>query len=219
MTNHREDILMKGRVIVSRLAALLMFWFITACGPRITTVTDYTPPVTDSGMRCVATANQDSAACESANRLAIGQCSERAAIDADQAFNHAEKNYTKKLEQYIVEDERYEHKLLHFQEQTRLILRDGELAYIKCSDDVKLENIDQFPECKKFLKKSKKRAKKLYPPHSPVKPYPPNRNTIFNRFLSECNNQTMNCEQAFNQSYRSCGGTIINRQVCVSNCD
>jgi len=209
---------MKGKALVSRLAVLLMFGFITACGPRMTTVTDYTPPVTDSGMRCVVAANQDRAACESANSIAIEQCSERASIDADHALNHAQKMYTKNLEQYIVDDERYEHNFIHYQEQKRLILRDGELAYIKCSDDVKMESVDQFPECKKFLKKAKKRAKKLYPPHSPDKPYPPNRNTIFNRFLSECNNQMINCEQAFNQSYRSCGGTITNRQVCVSNC-
>ena len=209
---------MKGKAVVSRLIALTMFGFITACGPRMTTVTDFTPPVTDSGMRCVVTANQDRAACENANSLAIEQCSERAGIDAEQAFNHAQKIYTKNLERYIVEDELYEHKLLQYQEQKRLILRDGELEYIKCSNDVKMEKVDQFPECKKFIKKAKKRAKKLYPPHSPVKPFPPSRNKIYNRFLSECNNHIVNCEQAFTQSYRSCGGTITNRQVCVSNC-
>lgn len=209
---------MKHKKIASRIIILTTFALITACGPRMTTVTDYIPPVTDSGMRCVVVANQDRAACDNANSIAIEQCSEIATLDAEQAFNHAQKIYTKKLEQYIVDDELYEHKTLHYQEQKRLILRDGELAYIKCSDDVKMKNIEQFPECKKHLKKAKKRAKKLYPPHSPVKPYSPNRNTIFNRFLSECNNQMMNCEQAFNQSYRSCGGTITNRQVCVSNC-
>ncbi|MCP3673827.1 MAG: hypothetical protein GY829_05070 [Gammaproteobacteria bacterium] len=210
---------MKGKVAASRLATLLMFGFITACGPRMTTVTDYIPPVTDSGMRCVVAANQGRTACELGNSKAIEQCSERAAIDADQAFDHAQKTYTKNLEQYIVADEVYEHKLHNFKEQKRLLLHDGELAYIKCSEDVKMKNIEQFPECKKFLKKAKKRVENLYPPHSPVKPYPPNRNTIFNNFVSQCNNQMINCQQAYNQSYRSCGGTITNRQVCVSNCD
>ena len=197
---------------------ITMLGLLPACGPRMQTVTDYMPPVTDSGMRCVARANQDRAACDSGNRIAMEQCTERAAVDADQAFNHAKNTYTKQLESYIRANEHYDHEYEHYLNQKNLLIRDGELDYIRCSDDVKMENVNQFPKCKKFLKKANKRADKLRQPRSPIKPYPPNRNAIFNRFRSSCNNADSNCELAFNQSYRSCGGTVSTRQVCVSNC-
>ena len=88
----------------------------------------------------------------------------------------------------------------------------------KLTSHVKMNKIDDNPHCKHFLKKSKKKAHKLDSPRAPVKPYPPNRNAIFNRFKANCNKHLKNCEQNFNQNYRSCGGSVDIRQVCVSNC-
>lgn len=34
-----------------------------------------------------------------------------------------------------------------------------------------------------------------------------------------CDNQENQCQNSFNMCYRSCGGQVSERQVCVANCD
>jgi len=132
-----------------------MLGLLTACGPRMSTVTDYIPPVTESGMHCVSKANQARGHCEENSRLVLEQCNEKAMVDAEQAFFYAKNQYTKQLEKYIRANEQYEHNYRHYKEQKHLLISAGELEYIRCSDDLKMEKIDQFPKCKKFIKKAK----------------------------------------------------------------
>lgn len=192
---------------------------LSGCGPVMKTVTDYHPPTSDADVECVSRAYQRRSICQKNNAIAFQKCSDKAAADTDQAYAHAKDFYTKALETYIIAHERYEKDSDSYEEKKQLLIIEGELAYIRCSNDVNMTNIDKFPVCKKLIKETKKRTKKLYRPIMPAKPYAPNRNSIFNSLRAQCENTAMNCEQMFNQSFRSCGGSITTRQICVSNCD
>ena len=200
-------------------SVIFIIGLLSGCGPVLKNVTDFNPPTTDTGLECVARANESRNECQRENAMAFQQCSDKAAVDTDQALAHAKDVYTEALEIYIVSHERYERDFANYEEQKHLLIRGGDLDYIRCSKDVNMDNVDNFPECKKLIKKATKRAKKLYRPVMPAKPYAPNRNSIFNSLRAQCKNTAMNCEQMFNQSFRSCGGSITTRQVCVSNCD
>jgi len=200
------------------LSILSIAWMLTACGPKMKTITDYYPPTTDNGLRCVTRANQDRASCDQNNKTIFAECTEKAVYDADRAYLQAKNDYTIALENYIVADDHYDYNYAHYEKQKRLLVQEGELKYIRCSDDVKMQHIEEFPKCEKLLKKAKKKADKLRPPTVPVKPYAPNRDRIYKQMKSKCHNLLNNCEQNFNQSYIACGGSISNRQVCVSNC-
>lgn len=203
------------RTSLTMMALIMM----SACGPIMSTVVDYRPPIGVAGMHCVEKANQDRASCDSNNQIVLQQCIGRASADTDQAYRLAKDDYTSQLESYIQATDRYDYELKHFKEQTKLIINEGELKYIRCSHDIKLEQIEQFPKCKKFLIKANKRAEKLQSPRYPIKPEPPNKDVLYNQYQNNCNNSVHNCEKTFNQSYQSCGGTITYREVCVSNCD
>ncbi|MFT5452917.1 MAG: hypothetical protein ACI9N9_002415 [Enterobacterales bacterium] len=192
---------------------------LSGCGPVMKTVTDYHPPTSDADVECVSRAHERRNVCQRDNAMAFQQCSDKAAVDTEQAYYQAKDIYTEELETYIITHERYERDYDNYEEQKQLLISEGELAYIRCSKDVDMLNVDKFPSCKKLIKEAKKRAKRLYRPISPAKPYAPNRNSIFNSLREQCKNTAMNCEQIFNQGFRSCGGSITTRQVCVSNCD
>lgn len=202
------------------LKAIILCSFIglAACGPIMKTVTDYHPPESASGVLCISNANHDRDSCESINRREFQQCESAAAINADQAYAFAKNRYIQLLEDYIVHHQQHEEDYAHYVEQKRLLNRDGELEYIKCSNDVKMERVGQNPSCRRFLKQAQKRADRLHEPIEPIKPYAPNRNRMFHQYREECQHPKVNCEQAFDLSYRSCGGSIIYRQVCISNC-
>ena len=183
------------------------------------TVTDYTPPVTDSGAQCVVKANEDRDYCAALNQTKLGQCTEQASFDAERAYAQAKDLYTRDLENHIRNLNIYEHQYAEYEEKQRLILRDGELEYVQCSGDVNLDKIKQFPKCEASLNRSEKRAKNLAEPYSPHKPRAPSHASIFNRLKAVCANNMTDCDSPFNQSYLSCGGIINHRQVCVKNCD
>ncbi len=214
----------QGKKMNSRaIKIILMVWIgsviLASCGPRMSTVTDYVPPASASGLDCIAKANQDRSGCETDYDKAFIQCKDRIAYETEDAYKLAQNEYTHQLEMYIHADEKYEHDFTHYEEQKRLLIHDGELKYIRCSNDVKMQEINKFPECKKFITKAKKRSKKLRPPSTPVKPYAPDRDHIYSQLMGKCRNMNNDCEFHFNQAYRACGGTVTNRQVCVSNCD
>lgn len=191
----------------------------TGCAPLMKTVTDYHPPQSDAGMQCVARANQDRNHCETDNRSTYTQCAEQAAYDSEQAYQEAREQYTYLLETYVHDVEHYERAYGAYREKKELFLNSGKLKYIQCSDDVKLERIEEFPKCEAFLIKARKKVKKLREPHAPVKPYPPSRDVIYDQLRAACNNLLNDCETSFNNAYRACGGTISYRQVCIKNCD
>ena len=203
----------------STTSILILFGLITACGPVMKSVTDYTPPLTDSGMRCIEKANEERDYCSALNQTHLQQCIERAAIDADRDYAHAKDLYTKGLEDHIRNLDIYEDLYADYEETKRLILRDGELEYVQCSGDVNLEKIKQFPQCETLLARSSKRAKDLDEPRSPIKPRAPNRANIFSRLKNICADKMTDCDFPYNQSYRACGGAITHRQVCIENCD
>ena len=147
------------------LKTLSMVYFCTilliSCGPRMSTVTDYVPPSSASGLDCIAKANQDRSSCESDLARSFDQCKESVAYETEDAYDLAQYEYTHQLEMYILADEKYEHDFAHFEEQKRLLIHDGELKYIRCSNDIKMQEIDNYPQCKNFLVKAKKRSKEL----------------------------------------------------------
>ncbi len=205
--------------ILRLLSILFISWLLIACGPNMSTVTDYYPPASDSGLRCVSRANQDRDSCNDNNKKRLVQCQENAAYEAEEAYSEAKNTYTIALENYIWEDERYDRNYAHYEKQKQLLIQEGELQYIRCSDDVKMQQIKKFPTCEKLLKIALMKADKLHPPTAPERPYAPDKNLIYKRLKAKCNNLIINCEQNFNQAYIACGGNITNRQVCVSNCD
>ncbi|PCJ49235.1 MAG: hypothetical protein COA74_06630 [Gammaproteobacteria bacterium] len=192
---------------------------LSGCGPVMKNVTDYIPPTSDSGLECVARANDSRNTCQSDNVVAFQQCSEQASYDTEQHYAQAKDIYTEALERYIIDHEHYEIAYQEYEQQQQLLMSEGELDYIRCSKDINMTSINKFPACKKLLDAAIKRAKKLYEPNYPAKPYAPTRDRIFNRLRAKCKDTALNCDQIFNQSFRSCGGVITNRQVCISNCD
>jgi len=182
-------------------------------------VNDYIPPSSEDGMRCVSMANQSRVGCQSHQRISITQCVDEASNESEVRFKQAQEQYTYLLEDYINANEQYDYDYDHYLEQKRLVQRDGELEYIQCSGDIKLATVESNPKCKKFLTEASKRVKKLPEPEAPRKPRVPNIDAIYNGLVRNCNEIDNGCQQSFEASYRSCGGTINRREVCVKNCD
>lgn len=198
---------------------LMVFSMISACAPMMENITDYVPPNSELGMQCIEKANVGRNRCEAQQESERLKCVDGASGEAEYRFGEAERTYSHQLEDYINAEEQFDYDYEHYLEQKRLIIRDGELEYIQCSKDVNMDKIAQFPKCEKFLKTANKRAKKLRKPREPRKPRAPNLGRIYSRLVAQCNGRNNGCQQAFDQSYRSCGGIINVRQVCVSNCD
>ena len=205
--------------ITAKLSLLLLASLLGACGPVMKTVTDYHPPVTDSGMRCIANANHDRTSCDKTNLVTLDKCEMQASIDAEYAYEHAMKNYTHDLELYISKNEQYEHDYEHYEEQKQLVISNGELEYVKCSKDVDMVKTKDFPQCLKLLNRAKKKARQMYAPREPSKPYKPAKHDIVAKLKQECRAKLVNCERRFDQAYRSCGGSISTREVCIERCD
>ena len=202
-----------------RSSLLLLSVLLTACGPRMQTVKDYYPPDSDAGMRCVQNATSEQSRCETNNQLRLNQCHRDAEVQGQMAFDDANREYTLLLERYIDDNEYYDEQVKEYQEQRRLLIRDGELAYIKCSRDVNMTAIDKHPKCKTYLDKGRRRADELLEPMQPTKPVAPSLGSITSRIKSACRSTQVNCASQFDQAYQACGGRIEARQVCVANCD
>jgi len=192
---------------------------LTACGPKMKQVKEYIPPMTQQGVVCLNEAEQSRQTCINNNAQQMEQCVQQANVLADDELVIQERHYTRALEDYIDLEKEHEYLMADYEEQKRLIIRDGDLAYVQCSKDVEMVAISQFPECKKHLKQSKRRIKDLREPEAPYRPRPPNRNVIMSQFVKQCEQQQNNCSRLYDQLYVSCGGTINYDSVCIANCN
>ncbi|NNJ73380.1 MAG: hypothetical protein HKP09_09390, partial [Enterobacterales bacterium] len=143
---------------------------ISACGPRLEQVTDYIPPITESGLACIQNAQAERQNCKAQNNQRVNACIESARQDSYRVLKDREQQYTIELETYIDLQNEFEAARKGYNEQQRLILRDGELAYVRCSNDVNMSQVNKFPECKRFLDEARARAEQLLAPIAPVRP-------------------------------------------------
>ena len=191
---------------------------LSACVPRMQQVKNYIPPVTDFGMQCLEKADQSRNRCELANQKRIAECHSRAEQQATEILAVQEKQYTFALEDYIDAEKGYELAVADYEEQKRLLRNDGELAYVKCSNDVNLSRMAEFPRCKKMLDDAYRRANQLSAPRAPDRPRRPTYESIVAGLKRDCNSVKVNCGVLYDESYKACGGQIDYQSICVANC-
>ena len=206
---------MMTRLLLSITALVIL----TACGPRLEQVTDYIPPTSQQGLACIQEAQVARQACQADNERRVNACFDDARQESYRQLALQEEQYTLDLEAYIDLQGEYEAARNGYNEQQRLILRDGELAYVRCSNDVNLAQVANFPQCKRHLDEAQKRAEQLLPPIAPIRPIRPTQEAIFNDLSRNCPQQTTNCTIGFDEAYISCGGRIERNTICVANCN
>lgn len=203
------------KIIVILAGALLM----TACGPRLQQVKNYIPPVTEFGLECLNKADMNKNQCEVDNQNRLAACHVEAEERAAVILAEQEKQYTIALEDYIDAERGYELAFADYEEQQRLLRRDGELAYIRCSKDVNMTRVNEFPQCKPFLDDANRKADRLIPPAAPIQPRRPSFNVIASGLKRECNSVKANCTALYDEAYVACGGQIDVQTICVANCN
>lgn len=193
--------------------------FITGCGPRLQQVKNYIPPATVAGVECLQQVDVDRQKCQTENSLRIEQCREAAHGEAEIIHQKRMEQYTTELENFIDAESEYEAAYAAYKEQQRLFIRDGQLAYIQCSNDTNMSRIDQFPQCKKHVTEAERRADDLAEPIAPVRPVRPSLEQIVFNLQRQCHQNQQPCDQYYDNAYVSCGGRINLETVCVANCN
>ena len=201
------------------ILVLLILLLVTACGPRLEQVVDYIPPVTESGLACIQQAESQRQMCQQDNEQRVNACMEDARQQSYRELAIREEQYTADLETYIDLQDQFEKAKRAYNEQRRLVLRDGELAYIRCSNDVNLTQTANYPQCQRFLDEGRGRADQLLKPQPPLRPVRPQQEQIFRELSRNCSSVRTNCNTGYDQSYISCGGRIERSTVCVANCN
>lgn len=201
------------------LIIIILSQLISACGPRMQQVKNYIPPVTDFGKGCLERADRDRNRCELTNQDKMAQCYSDAQIESERILELQERDYTIALEDYIDAQSGYELLLADYEEQQRLIRADGELAYVRCSNDVNLTRMAEYPECRKLVTQANKRANRLAAPDAPIRPMRPSLQVILADLHRQCRSNQVDCGQLYDEAYVSCGGQIEYQSVCVANCD
>ncbi len=204
---------------INLLTIISMLYLISACGPRMQQVKNYIPPVTDFGKSCLERADRDRNSCEVTNQDNIAQCYSNAQIESERILELQERDYTVALEDYIDAQTGYELLLADYEEQQRLIRADGELAYVRCSNDVNMTRMAEYPECRKLVTQANKRANRLAAPDEPIRPVRPSLQSILSDLHRQCRSEAINCGQLYDEAYVSCGGQIEYQSICVANCD
>ena len=192
---------------------------ITACGPRLQQVKNYIPPVTELGLECLSEADVSNNLCHANNQSRFDVCYLEAEQRAFAILTTKEKEYTNALEEYIVAERFYELAYVDYEEQQRLVRRDGELAYVRCSGDVNLTRFNELPQCKKLIDEANRKARRLPAPAKPMQPIRPTYSTILAVLERECNSLKEDCAALYDQAYLACGGQIDVQTICVSNCN
>lgn len=201
------------------LLALATVALVSACGPRLQQVKNYIPPEGEQGLACLSQADRDRNQCEVDNQKRLSLCHAEAEQKASVTLAEQERDYGYALEEYIAAERGYELAYADYREQQRLIKRDGELAYVRCSGDVDLTQIDQFPQCKRELDNAERKANRLVPPDQPRQPTRPSYDDILAEYKRECKSVLENCGALYDQAYVSCGGQIDIQTICVANCN
>lgn len=202
----------------TRFIILLLTLVITACGPRLEQVKNYVPPIGENGLACIQMAQTDRQSCNDNNTYLVRACNDKAERESYDALQTRERQYTAELEQFIDLQKDFNNARAAYNEQRRLIMRDGELAYIRCSNDINLAQLEQFPQCKRFFDEAEKKADRLLVPREPLSPVKPNHADILRELSRNCSSQTTDCNQNFDDAYISCGGQINFSTICVDNC-
>jgi len=201
------------------IAVLLTAALVSACGPRLQQVKNYIPPVTGFGMECLNKADMSRNQCEVDNQSRLAACHVEAEEQANVLLAEQEKQYTYALEEYIDAERGYELAFADYEEQQRLLRRDGELAYVRCSKDVNMTRVNEFPQCKRLLDDANRKADRLVPPAAPAQPRRPSYDVIVSGLKRECNSVKVNCTALYDEAYLACGGQIDVQTICVANCD
>ena len=198
---------------------LIVAIIISGCGPRLQQVKKYIPPATVAGVECLQQADLDRQKCQSENSLRIEQCREAAYGEAEIVHQQQMAQYTTDLENFIDAESDYEAAYAAYKEQQRLFIRDGQLAYIQCSNDTNMSHVDQFPQCKSHLDQAQRRANDLSEPLPPVRPARPSLEQIAFNLQRQCHQHQQPCDQYYDNAYVSCGGRINLETVCIANCN
>lgn len=100
------------------------------------------------------------------------------------------------------------------QEQQGFCQADAQRYKERCRRDMEREAERQYERARnEYIVKLKLHAKEPEKYKEPKEPYRPSPNYY------QCDNQGNDCLGGYHMCYRSCGGQILERQVCVANCD
>ncbi len=129
---------------------------------------------------------------------------------ANKTLPAALSEYTHQLETYTAQQERYYAEKREREYELKNLEMDYDVYSEKCAKD-KLY-CDRKKEIKRNL-----RSLKYSNVKSPIRPDKPTLATETVRHQARCTT-ACGCEALYDSCYTSCGGRIIPRQICVSNC-
>ncbi|WP_339831483.1 hypothetical protein [uncultured Parvibaculum sp.] len=93
--------------MIYRLAILLGFLGLAACGPVMEQRRDFTPPASEAGMQCVLNCQTQQTACQREEQQRRDQCRKREDRRADRAYEKARDDYITALKLHAADAARY----------------------------------------------------------------------------------------------------------------
>jgi len=176
---------------------LLSILFISSCSPRYHVSTEFVQPSDRFGQECVRKALTQKSACENECKIIYSQCLSDAERSARPLYNDSIRRYNDDMIRYQTRKETYD--------------RQYHLRH-------KLHKLEK--KCKKNAEHCHEYQNSLL--YSALEPYPneprsPDLNYYIEKHSKYCSSYC-SCEQKYEVEFQSCGGKIINRQICVANC-
>ena len=187
-----------------------MALFISACGPTYVTKNEYAPPTNPAGVSCLQRCEVKRSSCQNSCNHKNQICRNKAAQKAKQTLPAQLSEYTNQLETYTVEQDRYHAKTRERRYELKQLEMDYGVYKDRCSKDK--HYCDRKKEIKRKLNDLK--YSRIESPSRPSKPTLASETT---RHEASCTT-SCGCDSLYDGCYTSCGGRIIPRQICTSNC-
>ncbi len=200
----------KTTFLSTSLALFLISILVSACGPTYITKNEYVPPTNPAASSCLQRCDVKKNNCQNSCNTKNQICRNKAAQMATKTLPSALSEYTHQLEVYTAQQERYHAEKREREYELNKLEMDYEVYKDKCSKD-KLY-CDRKKEIKRNL-----RSLKYSNVKTPIRPDKPTLATEAVQHQASCTT-ACGCSAVYDSCYTSCGGRIIPRQFCTSNC-
>ncbi|OOZ35751.1 hypothetical protein [Solemya velesiana gill symbiont] len=201
---------------LASLFVLVAASLLTACGgPRYQLVHDFIPPEDKAGRACLMACFEDKKGCGYDCEKRCHFCLEDARYDAEKSFDETYDAYHRDLREYSIDLELYYSELESYQDRKVELERKIKVLSRLCGNVKDKEARDLVCSSRNDVRRDLRQLKK------PVKPRKPSEPTLEHeiaRLQGACSKEC-GCDERYRTCYTSCGGTVIQRKVCVSNCD
>lgn len=195
---------------ITILSFFLIVPFLSACGPSYTTKNEYVPPTSTAALSCLQSCDVKRNSCQNTCNIKSQVCKNKAAQTARMTLPARLTDYTHQLELYTAEQDRYYTDKRDRKRELERLEMDYDVYSQRCAKDK--HYCDRKKEIKRELRDLKYSTVK-----SPTRPNKPTIETETQRHQASCTTDC-GCRSLYDSCYTSCGGRIVPRRICVSNC-